>query len=61
MSIMLNEICINEEMLPKYICGAFNMFPDFFVQVFKIVVDLKFSVLLLYILWDDWPISMISG
>ena len=37
------------------------MFPDFFVEVFKIVVDSwKFSMLLLYILWDDWPIFMIS-
>ena len=41
---------------------AFNKFPDFFVQAFKIVVDSwKFSMLLLYILWDDWPIFMISG
>ena len=32
-----------------------------FVQVFKIVVDSwKFTMLLLYILWDDWPIFMIS-
>ena len=42
--------------------GAFNKFPDFFVQAFKIVIDSwKFSILLLYILWDDWPIFMISG
>ena len=42
--------------------GAFNKFPDFFVQAFKIVVDpWKFSTLLLYILWDDWPIFMISA
>ena len=42
--------------------GAFNKFTDFFVQAFKIVVDSwKFSMLLLYILWDDWPIFMISG
>ena len=42
--------------------GAFNKFPDFFVQAFKIVVDFwKLSMLLQYILWDDWPISMISG
>ena len=42
--------------------GAFNKFPVFFfVQAFKIVVDtLKFSMLLLYILWDDWPIFRIS-
>ena len=33
----------------------------FFVQVFKIVVDSwKFSILLLYILWPDWPFLMIS-
>ena len=45
-----------------YICGAFNKFPDFFVQAFKIVVDSwKFSMLLLYILWDDWPILIISA
>ena len=42
--------------------GAFNKFPHFFfVQAFKIVVDSwKFSMLLLYILWDDRPIFMIS-
>ena len=41
--------------------GAFNKFPDFFVQAFKIVVDSwKFTMLLLYILWNDWPIFMIS-
>ena len=43
-----------------YMRGAFNKFPDFFVQVFKIVVDSwKFIMLLLYILWDDWLIFMI--
>ena len=37
-------------------------FETFFVQVFKILVDSwKFSILLLYILWDDLPIFMISG
>ena len=43
--------------------GAFNKFPYFFfVQVFKIGVDSwKFIILLLYILWDDWPIFTISG
>ena len=45
-----------------YIRGAFNKFPDIFVQAFNIVVDSwKFSMLLLYILWDDWPIFMISA
>ena len=34
----------------------------FFVQAFKIIVDSwKFSILLQYILWDDWPIFRISG
>ena len=33
-----------------------------FLQAFKIVVDSwKFTMLLLYILWDDWPIFMISA
>ena len=36
-------------------------FQTFFVLAFKIVVDSwKFSILLLYILWDDWPIFRIS-
>ena len=36
-------------------------FQPFFVQAFKIVVDSwEFTMLLLYILWDDWPIFMIS-
>ena len=41
---------------------AFNKFPDFFVQAFRIVVDSRiFSMLLLYILWDDCAVFMISG
>ena len=36
-------------------------FQTFFVWVFKIIIDSwKFTMLLLYILWDDWPIFMIS-
>ena len=36
--------------------------PEFFVQACNIVVDSwKFGVLLLYILWYDWLISMISA
>ena len=39
-----------------------NKFQDIFVQKFKIVVaSWKFTMLLLYILWDDWPIFMISA
>ena len=59
-----NILCVkaiinNEDKM--VIRGAFNKFPDFFfVQAFKIVVDWKFSILLLYILWNDRPIFMIS-
>ena len=36
-------------------------FQTFFVWAFKIVIDYwKISMLLLYIIWDDWPIFMIS-
>ena len=46
-----------------FIHGAFNKVPAFFfVQALKIVVDSwEFSMLLLYILWDDSPIFMIWG
>ena len=41
--------------------GAFNRLTYFFVQGFKIVVDSwEFSMLLLSIWWDDWPIFMIT-
>ena len=41
--------------------GEYDKFAEFFVRAFKIVVDSwKFTMLLLYILWDDWPIFMIS-
>ena len=44
---------------PTYIYVVYSIgFQTFFVQAFKIVVDSwKFCILLLYILWDDWPIS----
>ena len=50
-------------MYPTYIYVKHSiLFKTFFVQAFKIVVDSwKFSILLLYILWDDWRIIMISG
>ena len=42
--------------------GRFNKFPDLFVEAFKIIVDSwNFSMLLVCILWDDWPIFMISA
>ena len=44
-----------------YIRWACDRFPDFFLWAFKIVIDSwKLSMLLLDILWDDWPIYMIS-
>ena len=37
-------------------------FNTFLVQAFKIVVDSwKFSMLLLYILWDDWPVFQMNS
>ena len=37
-------------------------FQTFFLWAFKIIVDSwKFNMLLLYIIWDDWPIFMISS
>ena len=48
--------------IPRHIRGAFNKFTDIFVQAFKIIIDsIKSSMLLLYILWNDWLIFMISG
>ena len=45
-----------------WVCSSTWCIQDFFVQAFKIVVDSwKFTMLLLYILWADWPIFMISG
>ena len=47
---------------PTYLRGDFNKLPDFFVQTFKIAVDSwEFSIVLLYILWDDRPIFIISS
>ena len=54
-------IIIDNLHLNKYVVHSIS-FQTFFVQAFRIVVDSwKFSMLLLYILWDDWPIFMISG
>ena len=46
----------------RYVVHSIS-FPNlFFIQAFKIVIDSwKFTMLLLYILWADWLISMISG
>ena len=45
----------------KYVVPSIG-FQPFFVQAFEIVIDSwKFSMLLLYILLDDWPIFMISA
>ena len=46
--------------LYRYVVHSIS-FQTFFVQAFKIGIDSwKFTMLLLYILWDDWPIFMIS-
>ena len=42
--------------------GAFYKFPGFFVPAFKIVIDSwKFSMLFLFLFWDDWSIFMIPA
>ena len=44
----------------SYLVPSISLVAFFLEQEFKIVVDSwKFSMLLLYILWDDWPIFMI--
>ena len=46
----------------KNVYSIFTSFQTFFVRGFKIVVDSwKFNMLLLYIVWDDCRIFMISG
>ena len=45
-----------------YVVHSISFQTFFFVEAFTIVLDSwKFSMLLLYILWDDWPILMISA
>ena len=45
-----------------YVRGAFNRFPDIFVQAFKIVVDSwKFTMLLLYIIWFQVQMNSYSS
>ena len=57
----LNKETIGKVSMSIYMMPSIN-FQTFFVQAFKIVIDSwKFTMLLLYILWDDWPIFMISA
>ena len=62
MCTIIRQKCkINEKTIVIYEVHAIS-FQTFFVWTFKIVIDSwKFSLLLLYILWDDQPIFMISG
>ena len=60
LSVCINKICLQIVYLIYEVHTI--SFLTFFVWAFKIVVDSwKFSMLLLYILWDDWPIVMISA
>ena len=57
--LMSNPFCTY--ILNIYVVPSVS-FQNVFVQACRIVVDSwKFSILLLYILWDDWPIFMISS
>ena len=52
---------LKKKLSQTYIAHSIS-FQTFFVQTYKIVVDSwKFTMLLLYIVWDNWPIFMISG
>ena len=63
MKFALTKKCCLNIHIYIYIRRVFNKFPDFFLyKDFKIVLDSwQFSMLLLYILLNDWPIFMISG
>ena len=63
MTLSQGILCTQPDLI-IYIRGASISFQTFlfFLHAFKIVVDSwKFSMLLLYILWDGWVIFMISG
>ena len=56
-----NSSISDNEHSPNYVVHSIS-FQAFFVPAFKIVVNSwKFTMLLLYILWDDWLIFMISA
>ena len=62
MSVTIVSCVSGSSKSKKRYMGPSVSFHTFFVQACKIVVySLKFPMLLLYILWDDWPIFMISG
>ena len=58
----INHCCLFNPKSFCYIHVVHSVSFQIFVQAFKIVVDSwKLSMLLLYILWEDWPIPMISS
>ena len=58
--ISLLRVIVLSKIHKSIYVGPLLSFQAFFVQAFKIVVDSwKFSMLLLHILWDDWPIFLI--
>ena len=63
-------LCLMTSTFVSYLMSKSSLYKDsdgtsfqtFFVWAFKIVIDSwKFSILLLYILWHDWPIFIISA
>ena len=60
-STKVSKLCYFILIFIRYV-GHSISFQTFFVQPFKIVKhSWKFTMLLLYIFWDDWPIFMISA
>ena len=57
----LSDMMDDLMMIMIFVVQSISFQTFFFVQAFKIIVDSwKFSMLLLYILWNDRPIFMIS-
>ena len=67
MQLIVSCLCNHEAIKEVYTCIYIYIvssisFQTFFIQAFKFVIDSwKFTMLLLYILWDNWLIFMISG
>ena len=59
--VVEHNILFNLEDSHMYVVLSIS-FQTSIVQAFKIDVDTwKFSMLLLYIFWDDWPVFVISA
>ena len=59
---LVNKFELQSRYYIHFQTNKFQISRHFFVQAFKIVLKLlKIQYVMLYILWDDWPIFMISA